>query len=121
MNSHTTSGTRAPAAQSQWCAPSPLASPRAHELRFGTWAAFAAPLRRRRAAADRVFRAPVPRRYRAASLLPVIAAKDEHPAGVLTTHSALQDKFELPGDGEAEQMVALDEKENDDDDKEDEE
>ena len=54
-------------------------------------------------------------------MLPVIAAKDEHPAGVLTTHSALQDKFELPGDGEGEHMVALDEKENDDDDQEDEE
>ena len=45
-------------------------------------------------------------------MLPVIAAKDEHPAGILTTHPALQDKFELPGDGEAEQMVDLDEKED---------
>ena len=82
---------------------------------------FGLPSPRRRAAADRFFRVPVPRRCRAASLLPVIAAKDEHPAGVLTTHSALQDKFELPGDGEAEQMVALDEKENDDDDDDDDE
>ena len=54
-------------------------------------------------------------------MLPVIAAKDEHPAGVLTTHPVLHDKFELPGDGEGEHMVALDEKENDDDDQEDDE
>ena len=54
----------------------------------------------------------MPHRCRAASLLPVIAAKDEHPAGVLTTHSALHEKFELPGDGEAEQMVALDDEDD---------
>ena len=63
----------------------------------------------------------MPHRCRAASLLPVIAAKDELPADVLTTHPALQDKFELPGDGEAEQMVAPEHEDDADDDEDDDE
>ena len=58
----------------------------------------------------------MPHRCRAASLFPVIAAKDELPADVLTTHPALQDKFELPGDGEAAHMAAAAEEEDDSDD-----
>ena len=54
-------------------------------------------------------------------MLPVIAAKDELPADVLTTHPALQDEFGLPGDGEAEQMVAPEHEDDEDDDEDDDE
>ena len=63
----------------------------------------------------------MPHRCRTASLLPVIAAKDELPADVLTAHPALQDKFELSGDGEAEQMVAPEHEDDEDDDEDDDE
>ena len=54
-------------------------------------------------------------------MFPVIAAKDELPADVLTTHPALQDKFELPGAGEEEQMVAPEHEDDEDDDEDDDE